>query len=171
MAEGTCSIAGCDTAVKARGWCKLHYGRWQRNGDPRVVRRLRGRTNLERFLESVEFAPNDCWSWTAFKAAGYGRFSVKHDVVSAYRWSYEFFVGPIPEGLHIDHLCRNTSCVNPGHLEPVTGHENLMRSSNWAATNAAKTHCIRGHEFSTENTYTRPIRSQAVPDLHSTSKA
>jgi hypothetical protein len=70
-----------------------------------------------------------------------------------HRVAYELLVGPIPEGLELDHLCRNTRCVNPEHLEPVTGRENLMRAvSSWAAKNAAKTHCPQGHPYDEENT-------------------
>lgn len=62
-------------------------------------------------------------------------------------------VGPIPEGLDLDHLCRVRQCVNPDHLEPVTARENLMRSPlTQASINSAKTHCKRGHEFTPDNT-------------------
>ena len=71
----------------------------------------------------------------------------------AHRMIYELLVGPIPDGLEIDHLCRNRGCVNPGHMEPVTHRENLMRGDTVAAANPAKTHCIRGHPYDDENTY------------------
>jgi hypothetical protein len=70
----------------------------------------------------------------------------------AHRLAYELFVGPIPEGQTIDHLCRNRPCVNPGHLEVVDMRTNLLRGSSPTAQNARKTHCKHGHEFTPENT-------------------
>jgi hypothetical protein len=87
-----------------------------------------------------------CWNWRRYKDKdGYGNIRLNTKLLRAHRASYEAFVGPILPGLTIDHLCRNTSCVNPQHLEPVTRHENLMRSNAPAAINAAKTHCLKGH--------------------------
>lgn len=89
-----------------------------------------------------------CWEWQHYTCpAGYGRLSVNNRVVGVHRASYEAFVGPIPAGLTIDHLCRNSRCVNPAHLEPVTNAENIRRSA------ASKTHCPNGHPYSEENTY------------------
>jgi hypothetical protein len=65
----------------------------------------------------------------------------------------ELFVGPIPEGLVIDHLCRNRGCINPTHMEPVTNAENVLRGEGPTAVNARKTHCKRGHPFDDVNTY------------------
>lgn len=116
------------------------------------------KTNEQRFWPKVDRSghPSGCWIWTGARIrTGYGRF---HDVnirkvVYAHRWSYERFVGQIPDGLQIDHLCKNTSCVNPQHLEPVTCRENLMRSSGPSSIAAKKTHCVNGHIYDHENTY------------------
>ena len=98
-----------------------------------------------------------CWWWSRDKQ-GYGHFVIKSPVyVMAHRWSYEYAYGPIPEGLVIDHLCRNESCVNPDHLEAVTAGENQRRGdtsrNGYINGNIYKTHCLNGHEFTSENTY------------------
>lgn len=89
---------------------------------------------------------DDCWLWTGLvQSNGYGVFNVAGRPQRAHRVSYEMHVGPIPPGLQIDHLCRVRKCVNPAHLEPVTARENSRR--------AMRTHCVNGHEFTSENTY------------------
>jgi hypothetical protein len=76
-------------------------------------------------MSKVHASDNGCWEWTGAKMpTGYGHFQG----TTAHRASYEMFVGPIPEGLHVDHLCMNKSCVNPAHLEPVTPAENNRRA-------------------------------------------
>ena len=91
-----------------------------------------------------------CWLWTAtIDRGGYGRFRL----FRAHRIAYALTHGSVPDGLTIDHLCRNRACVNPAHLEPVTKAVNTMRGKSDAALNATKTHCVRGHAFSVENTY------------------
>jgi hypothetical protein len=98
----------------------------------------------------------DCWNWTgAIAATGYGRISrgaKSQGSEYTHRVAWELWNGPIPPGLTIDHLCRNTACCNPAHLEAVSYRTNVLRSSNPAAANALKTHCKRGHEFDLLNT-------------------
>jgi hypothetical protein len=81
----------------------------------------------DRICDAVIVDEDGCWNWTGSKTSdGYGRISY-HGATYTHRVAYEVFVGPIPEGYEVDHLCRNTSCCNPGHLEPVTPQENLSR--------------------------------------------
>ena len=95
-----------------------------------------------------------CWEWAASKDRyGYGKFSIKSVHERAHRVAYELIEGPIPASLQLDHLCRNRSCINPAHLEPVAPSENVMRGQSFAALNAIKTHCPAGHEYTSENTY------------------
>jgi len=107
----------------------------------------------ERFWEKVQVGPH-CWLWLAGRDGnGYGKFSPEgRRLVGAHRFSYELLVGPIPDGLHIDHLCRVPLCVNPAHMEPVTCQVNVLRGIAPTARNARKTHCDHGHEFTPENT-------------------
>lgn len=124
-----------------------------------MTRRGPYRPEAERFFAKVNKATESgCWEWTAALSSGYGKFHKYGQIrmVYAHRWSYEHHVGPIPDGLVIDHLCRNTKCVNPDHLEPVTQGENCLRGEGWYAKNKRKTHCVRGHEFTVENTYVDP---------------
>jgi len=93
-----------------------------------------------------------CWLWTAYTMPeGYGQCRLNGRVQLAHRIAYTKYIGPIPEGLHIDHLCRVRNCVNPAHLEPVTPRENNLRGTGYSARSASRTHCPRGHPYSGDN--------------------
>ena len=96
-----------------------------------------------------------CWFWMAAKTNGYGVVQHNGRVQRAHRVVYEHLVGPIPVGLELDHLCRNRACVNPAHLEPVTGKDNIARGESMSALHSRQTHCRAGHEFTPDNTYLR----------------
>ena len=95
-------------------------------------------------------APGPCWVWTASRTKGYGMIRSGRTNAYAHRVAYELSVGPIPEGLHLDHRCRRPHCVNPAHLEPVTNAENVRRG-NAGLLQARKTHCKQGHPFEGDN--------------------
>ena len=108
-----------------------------------------------------------CWLWTAkIEWTGYGRISLggrRGRLEMAHRVAYELHVGPIPDGLEIDHLCRVRHCVNPAHLEAVTSQVNVLRGRGPAVAAArgriqqrAKTHCPSGHPYSGANLYVSP---------------
>ena len=99
-----------------------------------------------RFWPRVRKLDSGCWEWTgARQAVGYGYFWDGKRRTYAHRWSYERHVGPIPDGLTIDHLCRNTSCVNPAHMEIVTRAENNRRR------HALRTTCPNDHPYDRHN--------------------
>lgn len=156
MAKRTCSIEGCERPLCARDWCGTHYSRWRRTGttDDNIYP-----DPLQRFWAKVDVrGEDDCWLWTAALATGgYGLYGVDQRMKLCHRFAYELLVGPIPDGLQIDHLCRNRRCVNPSHLEPVTCRENVLRGMSRAAVNARKTHCPQGHAYDDDNTYITPV--------------
>lgn len=137
--RATCLIDGCGGTVHGQGLCGKHHFRQTRYGDPLAVT-VTEVTAEQRFLAKVNkhgaiaaYAPHlgRCWIWTGYTSRlGYGIFGPggRSVTMPAHRWSYEHFVGPVPDGLELDHLCRVRRCVNPLHLEAVTHRENCLRA-------------------------------------------
>jgi len=152
MAKSTCTIEGCSKPLKGRGYCSMHWNRWKRHGSPHVVQQIHG--DLERRFWSHVDKSGDCWLWTAStNGVGYGYiYGPDGKLVGAHRLAYELTVGPIPDGLHLDHLCRVTLCVNPAHLEPVTPRVNILRGESPSAEHARSDFCANGHKYTPENT-------------------
>lgn len=157
QATRTCSVEGCQGRFHSAGFCSVHAHRNRRYGDPLAggppLAKYPGETLEERFWARVD-PSGVCWEWQGQRVKGYGRlWTPEKPVVPAHRWAYENLVGPIPEGMTLDHLCRNHACVNPDHMDLCTRGENAMRGSGPAAMNARKTQCRNGHAFDEDNTY------------------
>lgn len=111
-------------------------------------------TEAERFERNIRRLPSGCWRWLAYKKeTGYGKFTLQSPskgihgkVVQAHRYAFETIRGKVPEGLELDHTCKNPWCVNPFHLEAVTHLENMRRGKR-----ANQTHCKHGHALSGNN--------------------
>lgn len=154
-ASPECSVEGCESPSRARGWCPKHWKRWKAHGDPtylKVASHVRGGSNEERFWPKVE-PTGFCWIWKgSLGRHGHGYFNLGADEnrrgVAAHKFAYETLVGIVPDGLELDHLCRNPPCVNPDHLEPVTHAENLRRG--FAPSNVINRRqvCGEGHDIS-----------------------
>lgn len=117
------------------------------------------RLDLLEYLSNKILVGDDHWPWQGeIGAQGYAKAYIYRDdrrvKAQAHRVVYELLVGPIPEGFVLDHVCEDTTCVRPAHMEPKTQRENLMRSTKTVnVINAAKTHCDNGHSFDEKNTY------------------
>ena len=176
-----CTIEGCGKPILGRGWCAMHYARWQTYGDPLYKTRPYGwqsetcavddcdrpchglgfcSMHYDRFKQYGETTDSrerrfwakvdkngpipahcpelgPCWVWTGYihQSTGYGQFGSKGKGSNLpHRIAYQYLIGPIPKGLHLDHVCRNRICVNAagGHLEPVTPRENIRRGDQGA---------------------------------------
>ena len=110
---------------------------------------------IDRVMARVIPVPESgCWIWEGYtEPDGYGRVILDTVRYHVHKFVWEHFNGPVPPKLQLDHLCRVRCCANPSHLEVVTGRVNSLRGESPAAHNARKTHCLRGHEFTQENTY------------------
>lgn len=113
-------------------------------------------TTWRRRLLSHLTVGDECWLWTAgLSSDGYAQIRKDGAKRVAHRLLYEWLVGPIPEGLELDHLCRVTRCLRPDHLEPVTHAENVRRGRAGSNTRG-KTHCPADHPYDEANTYIDP---------------
>lgn len=123
-----------------------------------AAQRWAGKTREEQFWDNVKKDSgvfkivngvlSECWAWTAGKSnKGYAYFSVNGKAKQAYKIAYEWEKGSVPDGLHLDHLCRTHECVRPDHLEPVTQRENTLRGETIFAAHAKKTTCSKGHPY------------------------
>lgn len=169
--RGVCSVEGCDRPHEGLGYCRMHYQRYKRWGDPLQVGDPNGPSPEERFWAKVDKrGPDECWPWLAqLNTCGYGSIRDEGRPRGAHRVAYELFVGAVPDGFEIDHLCHTRDescsggdscphrrCVNPAHLEAVPPRVNTLRGRGPGGLNARKTHCKWGHEFTEDNTYVWP---------------
>lgn len=151
-------------ARKGRRFCSRDCAFNASRGKPR-------RPTLDRFWSKVDrngplpdYAPNlgPCWVWIAKTVArGYGAMRVADKKVMAHRFAYETCIGPIPRGLHLDHLCRVPRCVNPNHLEPVSAYVNWERGQSPSRLVQGAETCKRGHAWNEANTYRPSYRPGA----------
>jgi hypothetical protein len=155
MAEvRTCTMEGCERKHYAHGLCDTHEKRLRRHGNPK-----HGFPALrERLFSRLIINPETgCLLWTgSCSEEGYGRLGRDGRKALVHRVMYELFVGPIPDGLEIDHLCRVRNCAAPGHLEAVTGRVNKLRGNTITAAAAGATHCPQKHEYDLLNTWISP---------------
>ena len=129
-----CSVQGCVKAKSVRGLCHMHYSRWKRTGTTDARPAPTKADDDARFMSKIDRRGDRlCWPWLGTVLnTGYGQFKAAGQRISAHRYAYELFKGPIPDGLTIDHVkargCVRRDCVNPYHLEAVTIGENVRRA-------------------------------------------
>jgi hypothetical protein len=156
VTNSPCTVDGCPHRAIAHGLCQTH-DKHKRAGRPlKALPKIYDPNDVAGFWERVDKS-GECWEWTrSLTPAGYGHLRAPGGkYVYAHRRAYELAVGPIPKGLVLDHLCRNTKCVRPDHLEPVTSAENVRRGA--APYGAVRTTCKHGHDITKpENVYTAP---------------
>lgn len=156
----TCSVEGCESSLKARGWCSTHYARWCAGMladliaiPGRLPKGVSPKPVLPRLMQRRRME-GGCWTYDgARNDHGYGQIKVNGKLQYAHRVAYELFVGPIPDGLELDHLCRNPACFRPSHLEAVTHRENALRGESPGAIATRTGRCMRGHELTDDNVW------------------
>ena len=163
--RATCKVEDCASHAKARGWCPMHYARWQRGGiadrPPTPPMSPVSHTVTSLLARTVPRTDSECREWTGPRTkGGYGTVSDAGRSTTVHRVMYELAVGPIPLGYTIDHVatrgCVSRACIWPPHLEAVSHRTNLLRGKTLTAARACATECVNGHPFAPENTRVRP---------------
>lgn len=156
-----CILLDCESESSSRGLCNRHYLILLRGGGFKDVKDFAryGEEPHEKMLKGFEIdEESGCWNWV--RTLNRGRGQIKHlgKNLVAYRVSYEHFIGDIPSGLALDHLCENIRCINPFHLEPVTTSENTKRyhanrrfDPYYQKIRQTRKYCKNGHSWAGEN--------------------
>lgn len=133
-----CSVDGCERKVHGRGWCNKHYKRWSAHGDPAALLIARHEGDVQRRFWAKVDKTETCWNWcAAIIRNGYGSYLIAgNKTVLAHRFSYELSIGPIPDGMEIDHRCHNRRCVNPDHLRTVSHKQNAENHQGGARSDS-----------------------------------
>lgn len=158
--RGTCTIDDCESIACGRGLCSKHWQAAKKAGtlpaewtrEQKKARPMREKLESNRLID----LDTGCWNWAGQTKNGYGQVpaNIGSKYVRAHRAAYEVWIGEIPEGMELDHLCRNRKCFNPAHLEAVTHKENVRRgalSQMMKDKASAQTHCYKGHPLFGEN--------------------
>lgn len=167
MAEAATKLCECGCGKPAPIAKANHASKGHVKGQPLRFILGHGGNHSLNVWSKIEVTPEGCWRWTgAPNDSGYGTVSIRRRSYKAHRHIYELFLGPIPEGLDLDHLCHNEDedcpggrgclhrrCVHPAHLEPATRRMNVLRGKTLPALNVRKTHCPQGHPYDEANTY------------------
>lgn len=149
----TCSVPGCDRKHDCNGLCHVHDLRMRRYGSVESHAPLIPSPEA-RLAAGLSLMPNGCIEWSrGTDRNGYGVISVNGKNRYTHRYAWELAHGPIPDGLYVLHHCDNPPCGNTAHLFLGTDMDNMAdRRAKGRHGNQKKTHCIHGHEFTTDNT-------------------
>jgi len=162
MSQPVCMLASCSRPATRRGYCNSCCSRLVRQGKLPLIRPQKLPLK-ERLMAKADQVEGGCWLWAGAKnSEGYGQIKLNRTTLYAHRVSYEAYISPIPEGLHLDHICRHRACINPRHLQPVTVEENVRRGVHRSALTVRLGFCQRGHEMTDANVYVRPDGSRRI---------
>lgn len=167
MAKRTCAVPGCERTYRCSGYCAPHYTRFRRTGDPgplKITQRVVG-TPEERFWPKVT-KTDSCWLWNGAilsRAGGYGNFNLCHGrgTIRAHVFAYQTLIGPVPEGMVLDHTCHTPACVNPEHLRPATREQN-NQNHNGRPYSSNKTSRFRGVTLRSSGKWWAQVRNESV---------
>lgn len=146
MAKRTCSIDGCDRPLVGRGWCSMHWQRWQKHGDPMAMPQRRIPEPIDPWSRIDQSGgPDACWPWThRLDQDGYGTQKRSGRQIRVHRWVLEQKLGrPLGEGEVTRHTCDNPPCCNPAHLLPGTPADNVRDMVERGRTVSGDSHWAR----------------------------